>query len=49
MRFSFNPAFLVDVLKNLDSDHVMLNYTDSISPTLISANNLKYILMPMRG
>ena len=48
-EFSFNPAFLVDVLKNLDSDHVMLNYTDSISPTLISANNLKYILMPMRG
>tara|TARA_R100000808_G_C2153937_1_gene164639 strand:- start:4737 stop:5798 length:1062 start_codon:yes stop_codon:yes gene_type:complete len=48
-EFSFNPAFLVDVLKNLDSDHVMLNYTDSISPTLISAYNLKYILMPMRG
>jgi|14_taG_2_1085336.scaffolds.fasta_scaffold00545_6 DNA polymerase-3 subunit beta len=48
-EFSFNPIFLIDVLKNLDTDHVMLNYNDSISPTLISANNLKYILMPMRG
>ena len=48
-EFSFNPTFLIDVLKNLDTDHVMLNYNDSISPTLISANNLQYILMPMRG
>lgn len=48
-EFNFNPAFLIDVLKNLDTDHVILNYNDSISPTLISANNLKYILMPMRG
>lgn len=48
-EFSFNPSFLIDVLKNLNTDHVMLSYNDSISPTLISANNLKYILMPMRG
>ena len=47
-EFYFNPAFLIDVLKNLDTDHVMLNYNDSISPTLISAKNLEYILMPMR-
>jgi len=46
--FNFNPLLLIDMLKNVRSDEVVLNYNDRISPTLISSDNLRYIVMPMR-
>lgn len=48
-EFNFNPVFLVDMLKNVNGENVTLSYNDSTSPTQISCNNLKYIVMPMRG
>jgi DNA polymerase-3 subunit beta len=48
-EFNFNPTLLVDMLKNVQSNEVVLNYNDSTSPTLISCDNLRYIVMPMRG
>lgn len=48
-EFNFNPILLIDMLKNVQSDEVVLNYNDRTSPTLISCDNLRYIVMPMRA
>ena len=44
----FNPGYLIDVLKNLDTDIVELELTDSEKPGVIRINDYVYIVLPMR-
>ena len=45
----YNPLFLIDAFKNSSGDTIDLNYNDKTSPTLITCENLEYLVMPMRG
>lgn len=50
MAISFNPAFLMDPLKVLDSDEVYLDLTDDTSPGVLrSTVSFVYVLMPIRN
>lgn len=44
----FNPAYLIDALKNLNIDSVELELTDSEKPGVIRSNGYVYIVLPMR-
>ena len=44
----FNPAYLIDVLKNLNQDSIDLELTDSEKPGVIRINGYVYIVLPMR-
>lgn len=49
LSIAFNPAYLMDPLKALDSDEVYLEMTDELSPGLIKTNTpFLYVIMPMR-
>lgn len=48
---AFNPAFLIDVLKNMDESEVYFEMTNSLNPALIRpVNDKNYlcVIMPMR-
>jgi len=44
----FNPTYLIDVLKNLDTDSVELELTDSEKPGVIRTDGYVYVVLPMR-
>lgn len=44
----FNPGYLIDVLKNLETDTIELELTDSEKPGVIRAEGYVYIVLPMR-
>lgn len=45
----FNPGYLMDPLKNLDSDKVTLELSDELSPGVLRCGEpFLYVLMPMR-
>lgn len=44
----FNPHYLIDVLKNLDSEIIDLELTDSEKPGVIRTGGYVYIVLPMR-
>lgn len=44
----FNPAYLIDVLKNLKQDSFELELTDSEKPGVIRSEGYVYIVLPMR-
>ncbi len=44
----FNPAYLIDVLKNLKQDSVELELSDSEKPGVIRSEGYVYIVLPMR-
>ncbi|MEO2043746.1 MAG: DNA polymerase III subunit beta [Nitrospinaceae bacterium] len=49
VSIAFNPGFLMDPLKVLDSDEVFLELTDELSPGVIKINApFLYVIMPMR-
>lgn len=49
VEIGFNPGYLMDPLKNLDSDKVTLELTDELSPGVLrSSEPFLYVLMPMR-
>ena len=48
MVIGFNPAYLIDVLKNLNDDNVELELTDTEKPGVIRSNGYVYIVLPMR-
>jgi len=49
IKVSFNPGFLMDALKILDSDEVYMELTDGLNPGVIKSNTpFLYVLMPMR-
>lgn len=46
---AFNPDYMMDPLRNLDSDEVHLELIDELSPGVIKVNApFLYVLMPMR-
>jgi DNA polymerase-3 subunit beta len=46
---AFNPAYMLDPLKALDTDEVFFELTDELSPGVIKINGpFLYVLMPMR-
>jgi DNA polymerase-3 subunit beta len=50
-QVAFNPHFLVDALKHLDSEKVSLGFTSSINPVLIEpadGTDCRFVIMPMR-
>lgn len=48
-EIAFNPGFLMDPLRNLDSDEIHFDFIDDLSPGIIRYNQpFLYVLMPMR-
>jgi DNA polymerase-3 subunit beta len=49
MAIAFNPTYLLDPLKALETDEVFLEMTDELSPGVLKINGpFLYVLMPMR-
>lgn len=49
LAIAFNPIYLMDPLKALDSDEVFLELIDELSPGVLKINGpFLYVLMPMR-
>lgn len=50
VNLSFNPGFLMDPLKHLECDRIVLQFNDEYSPVSLSGDEgFLYILMPMRS
>ncbi|MGL4772120.1 MAG: DNA polymerase III subunit beta [Clostridium sp.] len=51
IQIAFNSRYLLDVLKNMDDEEVVLQLTTSISPCIIKGKNVnsyKYLVLPVR-
>ena len=48
LAIGFNPAYLIDVLKNLSEETVDLELSDTEKPGVIRINGYVYIVLPMR-
>lgn len=48
MIIGFNPSYLSDVLKNLETETVELEVTESEKPGVLRLNGYTYIVLPMR-
>ncbi|MDX2225903.1 MAG: DNA polymerase III subunit beta [Verrucomicrobiae bacterium] len=49
VTIAFNPAFLLDPLRNVDNDTVTMDLIDELSPGVIRNNEpFLYVIMPMR-
>ena len=51
LEIAFNPAFLMDILKNVDDDQVFFELSNSVTPALITPvkdKNYLCVVMPMR-
>jgi DNA polymerase-3 subunit beta len=49
IKIAFNPMFVMDPLKHLDSDEVYFELTDELSPGVIKSNvPFLYVIMPIR-
>jgi len=49
LSIGFNPAFLIDVLKNIEGDSVKFGFTDPEKPAVIrSGDDYTYIVLPMQ-
>ncbi len=48
MVVGFNPAFLLDVLKNLDIERIEFELVDGEKPGVIRTDGYVYIVLPMR-
>jgi len=50
MSIAFNPGYLIDVLKNITSEEVLFELTETEKPTAIKVEGLDYIyvVMPMK-
>jgi len=50
IQIAFNPAFLLEPLKHLESDQVIMQFNDEYSPiSLTGDEGFIYIIMPMRA
>ncbi len=47
LEISFNPVFLMDVLKVLEHENVIMEVKDSESPGVFREDNYLYVLMPL--
>jgi DNA polymerase-3 subunit beta len=51
LDIAFNPLFVIDILKNVDEEHVLFELTNSLNPALVTpVNDKNYlcVVMPMR-
>lgn len=51
VEIAFNSKYLLDVLKNIEDENIMLEMTSSISPCVIKAKNTdsyRYLVLPVR-
>lgn len=49
LAVAFNPEYMMDPLKNLTNDEIILEMTDELSPGILKADiPFLYVLMPMR-
>jgi DNA polymerase III subunit beta len=51
IQIAFNSRYLLDVLKNIEDDEVVLEMTSSVSPCVIkckNGDNSKYLVLPVR-
>lgn len=49
LDIAFNPNFVMDVLRNIDTEEVLLEVTDGANPGIIrTGQEFLYVLMPMR-
>ncbi len=51
IEIGFNPKYLLDVLKVIDDEKVVINFNNSLSPCIIkeeSNSNYKYLVLPLR-
>ncbi len=48
VAIGFNPSYLIDVLKNLDSELIDLELMDGEKPGVIRSDKYVYIVLPMR-
>ena len=49
LNMSFNPYFIIDLLKSIKSDKISFNCNGSATPvTIKDYDNLRYVFMPMR-
>jgi DNA polymerase III subunit beta len=50
VQIAFNSRYLLDVLKNMEEDDVVIEMTSSVSPCVIrgkNSNNAKYLVLPV--
>ena len=51
IQIAFNSRYLLDVLKNMEEDEVVMEMTSGITPCVIKGNNMnnaKYLVLPVR-
>ncbi|MCM8823720.1 MAG: DNA polymerase III subunit beta [Candidatus Omnitrophica bacterium] len=48
LKISFNPQYIIDVLKNLDDEVVNLEFTEVEKPAVIRKKDFLYLALPMR-
>jgi len=51
LEIGFNPKYFVDCLKNLDDEFITLNFTTSLSPSIvkpIDGDKYLYLILPVR-
>lgn len=51
LQIAFNSKYLLDVIKNMDDEEIILELTSSVSPCVIrnkNSENCKYLVLPVR-
>jgi len=51
IKIAFNSRYLLDILKNIESDEVIMKMTSGITPCVIEEKNnesFKYLVLPVR-
>lgn len=48
LTIGFNPAYLIDVLKQIDDEQVSLEFIDSDKPAVLRKTQYTYLVLPMR-
>ena len=51
LEIAFNPRYLTDVMKVLDGDKIIISFTSSLSPCIITlegSEDYKYLILPLR-
>jgi DNA polymerase III subunit beta len=51
LQIAFNSRYLLDVLKNIDEDEIVMEMTSSVSPCVIKckdSSNSRYLVLPVR-
>ena len=48
LDIAFNSKYLLDGIKIMDEDEIVLNFTDSINPLIINEKSYTYLVLPVR-